>query len=60
MNRIVEHLLYFATGKGNQIMRDDEWMADIKNCINEAVNLKAYKPEGEAKQLLDELNGFED
>ena len=28
--------------------------------INEAVNLKAYKPEGEAKQMLDALNGFDE
>ena len=60
LGRAVEHLLYFAAGKGNQILKDDEWMADINNCINEAIILKAYKPEGEAKKLLDELNRFDE
>lgn len=60
VNRAFEHLLYFASGKGNAIMNDSEWFNDVKNCINAAVQLKAFRPEAESKKMLVDLNTLDD
>lgn len=49
-------VLAFIQGKGDKVLKDEEWLNYIKNDLNAAVRKNLWTPNPEDKQALDKMN----
>lgn len=49
-------VLWFINGKGDKILKDEEWMNYLKNDLNAAVRKNLWTPNPEDKRMLDKIN----
>ena len=48
--------MWFINGKGDKILKDEEWINYLKNDLNAAVRKNLWTPNPEDKRMLDKMN----
>lgn len=60
LENVFTSLLIFMQGKGDKILKDEEWMNYLKNDMNAAVRKKLWTPSIEDKKALEKINNADE
>ena len=53
---VFSSILQFINGKGDKILKDEEWVNYLKNDLNAAIRKSLWTPNPEDKRMLDKMN----
>lgn len=56
LTNMFSSILWFINGKGDKILKDEEWMNYLKNDLNAAVRKNLWSPTPEDKKMLEKMN----
>lgn len=56
LTNIFSSILWFINGKGDKILKDEEWVNYLKNDLNAAVRKNLWSPTPEDKKMLEKMN----